>query len=185
MGWIEPQLFRDDVLRPFTIGNAIEIPAGGYTYANIWLFWQMPNGRRLRTTTDLQVGTFFDGWRTQLTLTPTWNLSRHLELGAEYVGNFLRFGQRDQSADIHLARLRVRTALDAKASGNAFVQYNSTTDGVDLNLRLRYNFAEGTDLWVVYNEGLATDRDDDPLLPELPLSTARAFILKFSRTFAF
>ena len=185
MGWIEPQLFREDVVQPFMIGNTVGIPAGGYTFANIWLYWQMPTGKRLRTTTDLQIGTFFDGWRTQLTLAPTWNLSRHLEVGGEYVGNFLRFGDRDQSADIHLARLRLRTALDAKASGNAFVQYNSTTDRLELNLRLRYNFAEGTDLWVVYNEGMATERAADPLLPEPPLSFARAFVVKFSRTFAF
>ena len=90
----------------------------------------------------------------------------------------LRFRQRGQSDDIHLARLQVRAAKDARASANAFVQYNSTTDRVDLNVRLRYNFAEGTDLWLVYDEGLATDRLDLPGELRQPLSSARALIVE-------
>jgi hypothetical protein len=81
--------------------------------------------------------------------------------------------------------MRVRTAIDARASGNAFVQYNSTTDRLDFNVRLRYAVAEGTDLWLVYNEGLDTDRD--VLVPDrfAPLSVSRALIVKYTHTFAF
>ena len=69
------------------------------------------------------------------------------------------------------------------ASGNAFVQYNSTTDRLDFNVRLRYNFAEGRDLWLVFNEGLATERLPDPAEPTLPLSLSRTLILKYTHTF--
>ena len=62
--------------------------------------------------------------------------------------------------------------MDAKASGNAFVQYNSTTHRIDFNVRMRYNFSEGRDLWIVYNEGLNTERSLDPGQPTLPLSTS-------------
>ena len=96
----------------------------------------MPSGARLRTDVDFRAGTFFDGTRMQVIVTPTWNVSPHLELGGDYQLTRLRFGERDQSGDIHLARLRIRAALDARASGNAFVQYNSTTDRLDLNVRL-------------------------------------------------
>ena len=132
---------------------------------------------------DFRSGTYFDGTRTQIIVTPTWNLSKHLELGGDYQYSRIRFDDRDQAADIHLARLRVRTALNAKASGNAFVQYNSTTDRIDFNVRVRYNFSEGTDLWIVYNEGLHTERSLDPGQPTLPLSSSRAFIVKYSYTF--
>jgi hypothetical protein len=182
-GWIEPQYFRENVLVPFTIGNEVEIPAGDYRFGNIWLYWGMGSGSRLRTSADLQVGTFFDGFRTQLILAPTWNLSRHLEVGGQYTANFLRFGDRGQAADIHIAGLRIGAALDASASGNALVQYSSASDRLGLNVRLRYNFGEGTDLWLVWNEGLATDRGTEPGLPDLPLSVSRTFILKYTRTF--
>ncbi len=98
----------------------------------------------------------------------------------------LRFGTRDEKADIHLLKLRIRTALDVRASGNAFIQYNSTTDRLDFNVRLRYNLSEGTDVWIVYNEGLDTERTPSRLdVPQDPLSLSRALIVKYSHTFTF
>ena len=182
-GWIEPKLFHEDVLTPFTIGGEAEIPAGAYTFADLQLALQMRPGARLRTTLDARAGTYFDGTRAQIILSPTWNVSPHLELGADYQHTRLRFGDRDDRANIHLARLRIRTALDSRASANAFVQFNSTTDRLAVNVRLRYNFSEGTDLWLVYDESLATDRTDPTIEPRLPLSAARTLVVKYTRTF--
>ena len=186
-GWIEPKWFHENVLTPFRIGNTVTIPAGAYDFADLQLVHTMPTGRKLRTDVDFRMGTYFDGRRTQVIVTPTWNVNRHLEFGGDYQLSALRFPVREQSVNIHLLRLRVRTALDAKASGNAFVQYNSTTNRVDLNLRLRYNVSEGTDLWLVYNEGLDTEREFDPLLQNrwTPRSLSRALIVKYSHTFTF
>ncbi len=181
-GWIEPKGFRESVLTPFTIGNRIRIPAGSYDFADLQLVWIMPTGRRARTSVDFRTGTYFDGRRTQALLTPTWNLSRHFELGADYQVSLLRFPVREQSANIHVARVRIRTAFDATKSGNAFVQYNSTTDRLDFNVRLRYAFAEGTDLWLVYNEGLDMERARDPLGQQPPFSLARTLLLKYTHT---
>jgi hypothetical protein len=184
-GWIEPKLFVEDVAEAFTIGDEVDIPAGRHQYADLQLVLRMNPGARLRTDLDARAGSYFDGTRAQVILAPTWNASRHLELGVDYQLSMLRFPDRNQKANVQVGRLRIRTALNARASGNAFVQYNSITDRVETNLRLRYNFSEGTDLWIVYNEGLATERLPDPDAPRLPLSMSRAFILKFSRTFAF
>ncbi len=183
-GWIEPKLFRENVDTPFLIGAEAEVPAGGYTFADLQLVWSMPAGSRLRTDIDFRAGTYFDGTRQQVTLTPTWNVSPHLELGAEYLYSRIRFADRDQGTDIHVPALRIRTALDARASGNALIQYNSTTDRLEFNVRLRYNFAEGTDLWLVYNEGLDTERGTDPADVRSPLSLSRSLILKYTHTFA-
>ena len=183
-GWIEPKLFHENVLQPFRIGGEIDVPAGTYDFADLQLVFTMPVGARLRTNVDFRAGTYFDGRRAQVLLTPTWNVSPHLELGADYQLSLLRFSERDQHADIHVARVRARTALNARTSGNAFVQYNSTTDRLDFNVRLRYQFAEGTDLWLVYNEGLDTDRADQ-IGMRSPLSLARALILKYTHTFGF
>jgi uncharacterized protein DUF5916/cellulose/xylan binding protein with CBM9 domain len=180
-GWVEPKVFHENVRTPFTAGDAV-IPAGTYTFADLQFVLTMPAGRRLRADLDARAGTFFDGTRQQAIVTPTWNLSRHLELGGSYQWTRLRFPARGQADDIHLARLSVRAAKDAHASASAFVQYNSTTDRVDLNLRLRYNFAEGRDLWLVYDEGLVTDRLDLPGELRAPLSAGRALILKCTYT---
>src|ERR671911_94350 len=76
---------------------------------------------RQRTAVDSGTGRCSVARRQQLILSPTWNGSNHLELGAGYQLTRLRFGVRDESADIHLLRFRVRTALDVRASGNAFI----------------------------------------------------------------
>ena len=162
-GWIEPKWFHENVLVPFTIGNTVRIPAGAYDFADLQIANTMSSGRKVRADVDFRTGTYFDGRRTQVILTPTWNINRHVELGGDYQLSALRFPARDQSVNIHLLRLRIRTALDARASGNAFVQYNSTTERLDFNVRLRYNLSEGTDLWLVYNEGLDTERERDGL----------------------
>ena len=185
-GWIEPKLFVEDVVTPFTIGGQVEIPAGRHTFGDLQLVWTMPAGERLRASVDARAGTFFDGNRVQVIAHPTWNVSPHLELGADYQWTRLRFPDRApgtaRAADIHLAGVRVRTALNSRASGNALFQYDTTTDRLDVNARLRYNFAEGRDLWLVFNEGLVTDRLPDPASPRLPLSLSRTVILKYTHT---
>ena len=179
-GWLEPKWFHEDVLFAFPVGDAM-IPAGRYDFADFQVYLHMPSGSRLRATLDARAGTYFDGTRVQAIISPTWNASRHFELGGDWQMTRLRFPDRGQATDIHVARLRIRTALDARMSGNALVQYNSTGDRLDVNFRLRYAFAEGTDLWLVYNEGLDTDRTRDLGIPS-PFSLARSFILKYSHT---
>lgn len=181
-GWIEPKVFVEDVGTPFRIGGVVDVPADRYVFADLQFAWQMNPGRPLRADIDARAGTFYDGRRAQVILSPTWNVNPRLELGATYQFTHLEFADRDQAADLHLLRFRIRTALDSRASGNAFLQYNSTTDGLDVNVRLRYNFAEGRDLWLVYNEGLLTDRTVAPGEVEPPHSLARSFIVKYSHT---
>src|SRR5262249_37331135 len=137
IGWIEPKLFHENVVEAFTIGSTAEIPKGSYDFADLQVYFGMPSGKRMRTTIAFPTGTYCDGRRTQVILTPTWNVSPHLELGGGYQLSLLRFPERNQKANVHLASLRVRAALDARTSGNALVQYNSTTNQLDLNLRLR------------------------------------------------
>jgi hypothetical protein len=183
--WIEPKVFHENVATPFTIGGSATIPAGAYNFSDLQLYYAMGSGSKLRATTDFRAGTYFDGTRVQVITSPTWNVNPHLELGTDYQFTQLRFAKRNEKADIQVARLRIRGALDARKSGNAFIQYNSTTDRLDFNVRLRYAFAEGTDLWLVYNEGLDTDLAVDATGVRSPRSLSRAVILKYTHTFGF
>ncbi len=185
-GWIEPKWFREDVVQAFPIGRKVQIPAGRYAFADLQLALMMSQGARVRTSLDVRSGTYFDGTRTQVILKPTWNASKHLELGADYQLTVLKFDVRNQRESIQVARFRVRTALDAQRSGNAFIQYNSTTGSVDANVRLRWAIAEGTDLWAVYNEVVDTDRPGGLVdVARSPFSLSRTFILKYTHTLGF
>ena len=73
--------------------------------------------------------------------------------------------------------------LSTKTSAVWFVQYSNTDRAIIANLRFRYNPSEGNDLYIVWNEGLVTDRNSfDPVRP---LSDERTILLKYSRTFQF
>ena len=183
-GWIEPKWFHENVARAFTIGDAT-VPVGAYDFFDLQIYYSMGSGTKARTGVDFRSGTYFDGTRTQVILTPTWNVSPHLELGTDYQLSHLEFDKRNQRENVQVARFRVRAALDARASGNAFVQYNSTTDRLDFNVRLRYAFAEGTDLWLVYNEGLDTNPVRDVGAIQSPMSLARTVLIKYTHTFGF
>jgi hypothetical protein len=183
-GWIEPKWFHEDVAQAFRIGDAT-VPVGSYDFADLQIVLNMGQGRKARTGMDFRTGTYFDGTRTQVILTPTWNVSPHLELGTDYQLTHLEFDKRDQVENVQVARFRIRAALDARASGNAFVQYNSTTDRLDFNVRLRYAFAEGTDLWLVYNEGLDTDPVREIAAIRSPTSLARTLLVKYTHTIGF
>ena len=62
-----------------------------------------------------------------------------------------------------------------------FVQYNSAADVVIGNFRFRYNPRDGSDLYLVINDGYNTDRTGSDLL--LPINTGRTVLAKYTRTF--
>jgi hypothetical protein len=127
-------------------------------------------------------GSFHDGTRMGFALRPAWNPTKYLELGADYELNRLDFPDRDQATTAHLARIKVQAALDTRVSFNALAQFSNVADLATFNARFRYNFRECTDLWIVYSEGLNTERD---LLdaPRLPLSAGRTVLVKYTHTF--
>jgi hypothetical protein len=84
------------------------------------------------------------------------------------------------STNLHVARVRIQAGYDAHLSLSAFLQYANATQTASVNARLRYNFREGNDLWVVYDEAANIDRDG--LVPEPPFSQHRALLVKYTHT---
>jgi len=101
-----------------------------------------------------------------------------VELVSSYQVNLVKFTDRNQEFTAHIAWLRLLTMFNAKHSVTAFVQYNSAADQSIANVRYRYNIREGTDLYLVYDEGFNTDRDrEDPMLP---ITIERTVMVKYS-----
>ncbi|MBO6575219.1 MAG: carbohydrate binding family 9 domain-containing protein [Rhodothermales bacterium] len=171
----------EDLRRGLAFPEDTEVPAGRYEFVTGSLSARLPPGGFVRGNAELGYGTFFDGTRLEASLSPSINPSKHLELEATYEYNKVDFGPRDQSFDVHLARLRAQVGFNTKLSINGFVQLNSSADLVTTNARFRYNMREGNDLWVVYNEGLNLDRER--LAPFLPISGGRTLLVKYTYTF--
>jgi hypothetical protein len=168
---------------PYTIPfpDGTDIPAGKYTFYNFRMGHQMSPTRLFRTNFYFGYGSFFDGWQGELNVEPTWYASRYFSLSTEYDLSVVRFPDRDQGFDAHIVRLHLDGALNNKLSMNGFLQYSSIYDILTPNARFRYNFSEGNDLWLVFNQTVNTDRDQsDPLLP---LTNDRTVMMKYTYTF--
>ncbi len=165
----------------FDLPDGATIPAGEYRFTTAELRYSPATGALLRASGGIEAGSFFDGRIVSATINPTWNASRHLELGGTYQLSDVRLPDRDQGFTAHIARLRARVMMSTKLSTFAFIQYSSTADRLAANIRLRYNPSEGHDLYIVWNEGLFTDRH--ALDPVPPVSERRTLLVKYSRTF--
>ncbi|MBT8336534.1 MAG: carbohydrate binding family 9 domain-containing protein [Gemmatimonadetes bacterium] len=179
--WFTGASSYESVLNAFPVAGA-EVPAGDYWFHEGRLRIQLPRADLLRGSLNASVGSFYDGNRVGLGIEPAWNQSKYLELSAGYEWNRLAFPDRNVYAHAHLGRLKAQLALDTKISFSGLMQYSNVADLTTFNARFRYHIREGTDLWVVYNEGLNTRRDlaDQP---RLPLSAGRTVMIKYTHAF--
>ena len=91
------------------------------------------------------------------------------------------FPERDMSFTNHIFGVKGLMTLTTKTSLASFIQYNTAINRVIANVRFRYNPREGNDFWIVYDEGLNTNLQRGT--PELPFSTGRTILLKYTYTF--
>jgi len=184
---LEARLLYEDLPFSFALSDDVVVPAGKYTFYRVGASYHETHTRLFQLRPEIQAGTFYDGWQVTAQLTPIWYVSPHLELAGSYQYSHIRFPDRDvvmasdRRLDAHLARLRIGTAVNTRISTNLFVQYNSLLDMLSANVRFRYNLREGNDLWIVYNQGMNTDRYRFD--PRLLLVDNQTILVKYTHTF--
>lgn len=178
---LEAEYQLDDLTSEVGFPEDTTVPAGQYEFVTGSARLRMPSGGIIRGQSGVSYGTFYDGTRAEIQISPSFSPAPFLELETSYQYNRVDFADRDQSFDVHLARVRVQIGFNTRVSINGFVQINSAADVVSTNARFRYNFREGNDLWLVYNAGLNLDREREN--PFLPVTGGRMLLLKYTYTF--
>ena len=79
----------------------------------------------------------------------------------------------------HLVGSRVTYTVTPKMFASALLQYNSSVNTVAANVRLRWEYRPGSELFIVYNE------QRDTRAARFPDLANRAFIVKVNRLFRF
>jgi len=181
MGSIGPAYRIDQLDEDFELADSIIVPVGRYGYLSGELMLQTPGTSSFYTIFMFEGGQYYDGYKLTPSIQPKWNIGASIELGGMYQLDVIRFPGRNQSLNNHIAGLRALYMFSTKLSLSAFVQYNSAIHKVISNLRFRYNPREGTDLYLVFNEGRNTWLDRE--VPVLPVYDQRNITLKFSYTF--
>ena len=174
----------EDVLTAFDLSDDVGILPGSYWFVEGVARFNAPRGWNVRPNLTLTGGEFFDGRRVAVETDLSWSVDEHLELRGAWEWNRIRFEERGLAFTSNLFRLTARGAFNTKFSVDAFVQYNSLNDLMSTNTRFRYNFREGQDLWLVWNEGLNMERQVLGV-PTLPFEDARTLTLKYTHTLIF
>ena len=161
---------------PFTIASGVTIPVGGYSFQNAELSYSLGAQRRVSGSFSVQHGTFFSGERTtvgynrgRIELTPQFSL----EPGVSINWVDLPEGQ----FTTKLVTSRATYTFAPRMSFSGLLQYSSSGDSISSNLRFRWEYQPGSELFVVYSDQRDTDVRGFPGLEN------RSFVVKFNRLF--
>jgi hypothetical protein len=170
----------DDVLTdPFEISDGIVLPPGDYEFQDVRVTYAMGPQRPVSASVSVQAGTFYTGTITALgveqgriAVTPRLSVEPSLLL------NWVDLDE--GSFQTTVARVRASYSITPRMFVTGLVQYNSEADSVGTNLRLRWEYQPGSELFVVYTDERTTE-------PEARSSalTNRAVAVKVTRLLRF
>ena len=176
---VDVQRSYERLSEPFEIVDDGTIPVGGYSFQDVLLSYSMGQQRRLSGTVFVQRGGVFSGDITafgyrqgrievtrQLSVEPTVAINRVVLPEGQFTAT--------------LVTTRVSYTFTPRMFVSGLVQYNSSNDTLGTNLRFRWEYQPGSELFVVYNEqrdtmtrgapqleNRAFDHQGQPLVPIL------------------
>jgi len=144
------------VERRFTISetDGVRIPLGTYDFYNVKGSYQLGGQHRLSGTTALEVGTFYGGDKKTVSFTGRADVTIPLTIEPTISLNWI-----DLPADSVLTTLisaRTTYTMTPRMFVSALVQYTSTQSVLSVNVRFRWEYLPGSELFLVYTEGRDT-----------------------------
>ena len=173
---------RYELLRqPFTIAPGVVVPVGGYGFRSVLVGYAFGQQRPVSGLIAVGTGELWNGditvvelGRGRVEVTPQLSVEPSLSLNWVELpeGNFTT----------GLSRVRVSYTVSPRMFFSGLLQHNSSGNTFSTNVRLRWEYSPGSELFVVYTE----DRDTDPFLPDRRTGLRnRGFVVKMNRLFRF
>ena len=172
------------LLEPFApLGSHVTIPTGGYDFTDVRLTYSLGPRRPFTGTVEVATGGYFHGRLTSVDLNRgRFDLSPRLSVEPSLSFNWIDLPVPEGSFRTDLLRGRVTYAFTPRTFASGLFQYNSTSRTLGANLRLRWEYSPGSELFVVYTE----EQDTDPLRPNRYSALRnRAFVVKLNRLFRY
>jgi hypothetical protein len=158
------------LIEPFEVADGVIIPEGTYHWRRYRAEVGTAQKRRFYTQLTAWFGGFYNGDLTQFEWEGAWNPTPLLtiEFSGEHNIGTLDTGSFTQTLIGN--RLRINVSPDLSIS--SYIQYDTDSDSVGVNSRLRWTFTPVADLFVVYNHNVRSllDRwqlDSNQLLVKL------------------
>jgi hypothetical protein len=160
------------------------IPDGAYRFRDAEVTYYFGPHRRVSGSVSFSRGGFYGGTLTGVSVTqgrlevrPQLSVEPSLELNWIDLPDLQTSeGQFNQ----HVVRTRVTYSLSPRAFVSGLLQYSTSSDTFGVNVRLRWEWAPGSELFVVY-----TERRDTDLLDRWSELAGRSLVVKATRLVRF
>ena len=162
--------------RRFTIAPGVTLPVGGYHFDTVHVQMNFGQHRKMSGNVAADRGTFYSGHKTAISLgRGRTSLGSRLSVEPAYLFNWVDLAEGSFASQ--LIGGRVTHTMTPLMFTSALLQYNSSNHSVSANVRLRWEYRPGSELFVVFNE------DRDTLARRLPALADRSLIVKINRLF--
>jgi hypothetical protein len=140
----------EQLSEPFELRRGFPIPAGHHEFGELIVGYNSDRSRRLSTSMQINVGSFWTGTRRHGKLAVRWRLNAHVAATAEYDREHIALASGAFLDDV--AAFRLDWSLSTRMFVNAFVQYNGSRDAWLSNVRFNLIHRPLSDVFLVWNE---------------------------------
>jgi hypothetical protein len=166
------------LVRPFAISPGVVLPVGSYDFHTTRFGYVAGQQRPYSGELVYEVGTFYNGDRQSIALnTARIQVTPQVSLEPSFSINWVDLVQGSFTAKV--ARTRATYTITPRMFVSGIVQYNSAATSFGSNVRFRWEYRPGSELFVVYTDDFNTEE----LRPDVTALRNRAFVVKFNRLF--
>jgi hypothetical protein len=171
---VQFQSFYEYLPQAFAIAPGVVLPVADYDFTSTTVSYEFGRQRQMSGTLSYEQGTFYNGDRRILTVSGARvNFSPRFSVEPSTSVNWIDLQQ--GAFTTTLVGSRVTFTMTPMMFASALLQYNSSSNSLSSNIRLRWEYVPGSELFVVYNE------QRDTRTVRFPALANRAFIVKFNR----
>jgi hypothetical protein len=158
--------------------STVRLPRGGYHFRTGRIGYNFGQQRPYSGNVLFEKGSYYNGDRTTITLRGSRvNVTSQFSVEPNLSINAVDLPVTNGTFTAKLFGPRVTYTMTPLMFASALIQFNSSTNSVSANVRLRWEYRPGSELFVVFNE------ERDTLAPRFPATRNRAFIIKVNRFF--
>ncbi|HEY7820290.1 MAG TPA: hypothetical protein VIG29_18850, partial [Vicinamibacteria bacterium] len=173
-------IYRDNVEflpEPFEIAPGIVLPVATYSFDDFRYRYKLGPHRRVSGEAFFQIGTFYGGDRVEAGYRGRIELLTSLSVEPGIELNWVRLPEGD--FETRLVAARFNYMMSPRVALSALAQYNSSADSLETNIRFRWEYQPGSDLFLVYTDGRDTTNSGFSGMLN------RTFVVKLTRLFRF
>ena len=158
--------------------SGVTLPIGGYDFTTGRIAFNFARHRKLSANLNAEYGTFYNGHKMTVGASRgRMNVTPQFSIEPSY--SFNRVDLVEGAFTTHLLGSRITYTVTPLMFASALLQYNSSGESIATNVRFRWEYLPGSELFVVFNE------QRDTRARAFPALANRALIVKINRLFRF